>query len=122
MAVITENKTVVRTSRGLTVGGTRLTLYSIMDYIKAEWSTESIRDLYKLTDEQINDVMSYIEDNREEVEADYQEVLQYAEENRKYWDERNRERFERIKNQPPKNDFPELRAKIEAKKKELGLL
>jgi uncharacterized protein (DUF433 family) len=121
MSVITENRTVVRTSRGLSVVGKRITLYDIMDYVKAGWATEEIRDVLRLTDEQINDCLDYIETNREEVEAEYQQVLREAEENRKYWEEKNRERFERIKNQPPKNDFPELRAKIEAKKKELGL-
>ena len=120
MELTTENQTVVRTGRGLTIKGTRITLYSIMDYIKADWSVERIRDIYRLTDEQINDVMDYIESNRAEVESEYEQVVREAEEERKYWEERNRERFEQIKNLP-KDDFPELRAKIAAKKKELGL-
>lgn len=96
MSVITENRTVVRTSRGLSVAGKRITLYDIMDYLKAGWVTEEIRDVLRLTDEQINDVMDYIETNREEVEAEYQQVLREAEENRKYWEERNRKRLAKI--------------------------
>src|SRR5687768_5896218 len=59
------NPTVVRTERGLTVDGTRLTLYSIMDYIKEDWPPKLIRDFFDLTDRQINDVMAYIEEHRE---------------------------------------------------------
>ena len=35
--------TVVRTERGLSVFGTRITLYQIMDYLKAEWHPKLIR-------------------------------------------------------------------------------
>jgi len=44
---MTENAmpqpTVIRTSRGLSIAGRRLTLYSIMDYLQAGWSSHLIR-------------------------------------------------------------------------------
>jgi uncharacterized protein (DUF433 family) len=83
--------TVVRTSRGLTIGGTRLTLYSILDCLKADWPPGEIRDLYRLTERQMADVLAYIEAHRDEVEAEYQQVVRQAEEVRRYWEERNRE-------------------------------
>src|ERR671933_1192673 len=86
----------IRTERGLTISGTRLTLYDIMDYVKAQYPSKFIRALFNLTDEQINAALSYIEANRAEVEAEYQTVLQEAEEIRQYWEERNREHFARI--------------------------
>ncbi|MDM8550389.1 hypothetical protein QUF72_09935 [Desulfobacterales bacterium HSG2] len=43
-------ETVVRTDRGLSVAGTRITLYSIMDYIRADWPPKLIRDRFYLTD------------------------------------------------------------------------
>ena len=67
--------TVIRTGRGLTVAGTRITLYAIMDYVKAGWPSHLIRDWLQLTDRQIEDVMAYIDTHREEVEAEYQLVL-----------------------------------------------
>mgnify|MGYP001167280173 CR=1 FL=1 len=88
-----ENPTVVRTERGLTVKGTRLTLYSIMDEIKENNSLKNIRDIYELTDEEMLDILDYIHLHRAEVEAEYQEVVHSSEETRKYWEERNRERF-----------------------------
>lgn len=85
MAQSTEQSTVVRTSRGLTVKGTRKALYQVMDFVKADYPPKLIRDRMDLTNEQINDCLFYIENHREEVETEYEQVLQYAEENRKYW-------------------------------------
>jgi hypothetical protein len=47
--------------RGLTISGTRLTLYDVMDFLKAEYSLKLIRHKFNLTDDQINAVLSYIE-------------------------------------------------------------
>jgi uncharacterized protein (DUF433 family) len=113
--------TVVRTSRGLTVDGTRLTLYSIMDLLHAEWPHEKIQDIFRLTDKQFADVLGYIAAHREEVEAEYQLVVQKAEENRRYWEERNRERFAEIERMGPLPGKEEAWEKLQAKKRELGL-
>ena len=86
-----ENHTVIRTERGLTVKGTRLTLYYIMDEIKKNNSLKNIRDVYELTDEEMLDILDYIHLHKEEVEKEYEEVLQSADRNRKYWEEHNRE-------------------------------
>jgi hypothetical protein len=42
--------TVIRTSRGLSIAGRRLTLYSIMDYLQDGWPPHLIRDEFNLTD------------------------------------------------------------------------
>ena len=88
-----ENPTVIRTERGLTVKGTRLTLYAIMDEIKENNSLKNIRDIYELTDEEMLDILDYIHLHRAEVEVEYQQILRSSEESRKYWEERNRERI-----------------------------
>jgi uncharacterized protein (DUF433 family) len=107
------NATVVRTSRGLTVGGTRLTIYSLIDHFKAGHSDELVREWYSLTPEQLADIHRYIDEHAEEVEAEYQEVLRSAEAERQYWEERNRERFEQIKNTPLTPEQAARRAKLE---------
>ncbi len=114
--------TVVRSSRGLSIAGTRITLYSIMDYIKADWPPKLIRDRLNLTDKQIADVMDYIESHRAEVEAEYQTVLQQAEEIRQYWEAKNQKRFAEIAAMGPPPGKEEIWAKVQAKKKELGLI
>ena len=83
-----------------------------MDYVTAGWPPKLIRDRLELTDQQIVDVMAYIADHRAEVEAEYQVVLQEAEENRRYWEERNRELFARIAAQPPKPELARIREKL----------
>lgn len=117
----TAQPTVVRTSRGLSIAGTRITLYSIMDYLKATWPPKLIRDRLNLTDKQMTDVIDYIEAHREEVEAEYHIVLQQAEKNRQYWEEKNRERLAEIAAMGPPPGKEEVWAQVQAKKKKLGL-
>jgi uncharacterized protein (DUF433 family) len=96
-----QKAAIIRTERGLTIAGTRITLYDLMDFITAGYPLKFIRDQFDLTDEQFEAAMSYIEANRAEVEAEYRNLLQETEENRKYWEERNREFFARIAKMPP---------------------
>jgi hypothetical protein len=112
--VSTTYPTVIRTERGLSVAGTRITLYDVMDYLSAGWSAKLIRDRLNLSDQQITDVMEYIHAHQAEVEAEYQSVLQAAEENRQYWEERNRERFARIATLPPQPGQEALWEKLRA--------
>lgn len=106
--------TVVRTDRGLSVNGTRITLYSIMDYVTAGWPPKLIRDYLNLTDRQISDVITYIAEHRAEVEAEYRQVLEEAEEERRYWEAYNQERFARIAALPPRPELEAVREKIAA--------
>ena len=119
--IVVPASTVVRTSRGLSIAGRRLTLYSIMDYLRAGWPPHLIRDEFNLTDKQMNDVMEYITAHRDQVEQEYKMVLQQAEENRRYWETRNRERFERLAQTPPPQDQEQLRAKLQVIKARLGM-
>jgi uncharacterized protein (DUF433 family) len=107
---------IIRTERGVTIAGTRITLYDVMDYVSAEYPPKFIRSMLNLTDEQVNAALSYIEANRAEVEAEYQIVLQEAEEIRQYWEERNRAHFARIAAMPPKPGQEALWAKLQAQK------
>ncbi len=110
---------VVRTGRGLTIAGTRITLYSVMDYIKADWPPKLIKDMYDLTDQQIAGVLAYIETNRDQVESEYQIVLQNAEENRRYWTEYNREHLEKVAAKPHKPEHEEIWKKLKARQARL---
>jgi uncharacterized protein (DUF433 family) len=83
---------IVRTERGLTIAGTRITLYDVMDYVTAQYPPKFIQGLFDLTEEQINAALAYIEAHRVEVETEYQQVLQEAEELRQYYEEQNRDR------------------------------
>jgi uncharacterized protein (DUF433 family) len=112
--------TVVRDDRGLMIAGTRLSLYHVMDYVKQDWPPKLIRDWLNLTDRQIQDIMAYIEEHREEVEAEYEEVLKQDEEVRRYWEERNRERLAQIAAGPPSPGQLAFRAMREELKRRRG--
>jgi len=107
-----EQAAIVRTERGLTVAGTRITLYDVMDYVKRKYSPEFIGNMLDLTDAQVNAALSYINVHRAEVEVEYQIVLQEAEELRRYYQERNRELLDRIAAKPPKPGTEAIRAKL----------
>jgi uncharacterized protein (DUF433 family) len=107
---------IIRTERGLTIAGTRITLYDIMDYLVEDGLSRLIGDRLNLTDQQVADALKYIEENRAEVEAEYQQVLREAEETRQYWEERNRERLAQIAAMPPKPGQEAIRAKLKAHK------
>jgi uncharacterized protein (DUF433 family) len=109
-----DRSSIIKTERGLTIGGTRITLYDVMDYLKAEYPPKLIREKLGLTDEQILSALAYIKAHRSEVEAEYQDGLKTAAEIRQYWEERNRERFAKIAAMPPKPGQEVLRAKLQA--------
>ena len=111
--------TVVRTERGLTVAGTRITLYSILDYLHAGWPPKLIQDWLDLTEEQMSGALFYIEAHRDELEHEYATVVAQAEERRRYWEEEARKRREERRNRSLTSQEAELRAKFEAWKAKL---
>lgn len=114
-----EQATIIRTERGLSIAGTRITLYDVMDYFTAGYPAKLIREKLCLTDAQVDAALSYIKSHQTEVEVEYQQVLQIAEENRQYWEERNRERLAHIAAMPPKPGQQVIRAKLQAWKDRL---
>jgi uncharacterized protein (DUF433 family) len=111
-----EQANIIRTERGLTIAGTRITLYDVMDYLKAQYPPKFIRDAFNLTDQQLHAALSYIEVHQTKVEVEYQEILKTAEETRRYWEGRNRDRFARIAAAPPRPGYEAVRAKLQERR------
>ena len=116
-----DHATIIRTELGLTIAGTRITLYDVMDHLAAGWAPKLILNWLPLTAEQLNAALSYIDANHAEVEAEYQTVLQATQEMREYWENKNRERLAQIAKLPPKPGQEEIYAKLQAWKAKLGL-
>ena len=76
--VSNEQPTIIRTARGLTISGTRITIYDVMDHLVAGRPLKLILNWLPLTEAQLEAALAYIEANRAEVEAEYQEVLKTA--------------------------------------------
>ncbi len=107
---------IVRTERGLTISGTRITLYDVMDYVTAQYPPKFIQGLFELTEDQIDAALAYIKANRAAVEAEYRIVLKEAEELRQYYEEKNRDLIAQLAAQPPKPGQEAVRAKLQAAK------
>jgi uncharacterized protein (DUF433 family) len=114
-----ESVEILHTEKGLTISGTRITLYDVMDYLIAGYPSQLIREKLCLTDAQVDVALSYIKAHQAQVQVEYREVLQIAEDNRLYWEERNREHFARLREMPPKPDRETIHAKLQAWKDKL---
>jgi len=111
--------TVVRTSRGLSIADTRITLYQIMDYLRANEPPEVIRDHFHLTIKQTDDVLKYIKTHYDEVEKEYLKIVSQSEKNRRYWYERNRKRFDEIAKLPRNPEYKKVWDKIDELKENM---
>ncbi|NES19435.1 MAG: DUF433 domain-containing protein [Symploca sp. SIO3E6] len=116
MSTPTKQAAIIRTERGLTISGTRISIYDVIDFLKAQYPPLLIRDKFNLTNAQIEAALSYIEVNQAQVEAEYAEVLQTRQEIYQYWEEHNRDRFAKIAAMPRKPEHSVLWAKLEEQK------
>jgi len=116
ISTFNDQSSVIRTERGLTITGTRITLYDVMDYVSAQYPPKFIRAMLSLTDEQVDAALSYIKTHRVAVETEYQAVLQESEELRRYWEEQNQELFTKIAAKPPNPGTEAIRAKLQVSK------
>ena len=103
---------IIQTERGLTIVGTRITLYDVMDYLTAQYPPQFIRALFNLTEAQIDAALNYIQEHRDRVEQEYQTVLKEAEELRQYYEERNRDLIAKIRDREPKPGTEAIREKL----------
>jgi hypothetical protein len=65
-------------------------------------------------------VMAYIEAHADDVEREYGQVVQKAEETRRYWEEQNRDRAAQAQALPATPDRAALRAKLQAWKDQIS--
>jgi hypothetical protein len=81
-----------RADRGLCLAGRRVTLYLIMDYLKAGWPPHLVRHWLDLSEAEMHHAVQYIETNRTAFEAEYAKVVQQAQAREQYWRERQHQR------------------------------
>lgn len=104
---------IIRTERGLTISGTRITLYDLMDYLKEKYPIKFIRSLFDLTEAQMNAALLYIDNHPTEVEAEYELVIKQAEELQKYYEKRNRDLIAKIASKPSNPQKELIQAKLQ---------
>ena len=115
MTIASINRiSILNTERGLTIEGTRITLYDVMDY--AQYPPQFVRGLFDLTEEQMNAALTYIETNREAVEAEYQQVLRESDELQRYYATQNCQRMAQTSSRSPKPGTEEAWEKLKLAK------
>jgi uncharacterized protein (DUF433 family) len=114
-----KNSIIVETEWGLTISGTRITLYDVMGYVEAGYSQAEIVESMELDISKIQAALDYIEANKTTVEAEYQEVVKSTEAHRQYWEARNAQHLAKIAAMPPKPGQEEFRQKLKAAKERL---
>jgi uncharacterized protein (DUF433 family) len=67
--------TIINRGRGPEIAGTRITVYDIMDYLKEDWHHTAIAATLRISSAQVLAAVQYIKDHQEEVEANYQRIL-----------------------------------------------
>jgi uncharacterized protein (DUF433 family) len=116
----TVNALIEITPRGPSIAGTRITVYSVMDSIKANWSKEEIlAHLPRISMEQLDAVYEYIDLHREEVEAEYARILRREAEARAESERIFRERSPYPPDMPWEEKSRLMRQKLEERKKAL---
>ncbi|MEP7336563.1 MAG: DUF433 domain-containing protein [Acidobacteriota bacterium] len=115
-AEATKPSLIVEIPRGPSLVGTRITVYSVMDYIKGGRSRAYIRQIMNMTDEQLDAVYEYVEQNKEQVEKDYARILAESEEERAYYEEKNRHRHPFPPDMPLEEQRRLMRQKLEQMK------
>ncbi len=64
------------TPRGPSIAGRRITIYSVMDCLKRGLSRNYTKASFRISDEELDAVIAYIEQHKEQVERDYARILQ----------------------------------------------
>jgi len=90
-----------------------------MDYIRANKPPEVIRDDFRLTIKQTDDVLKYIKIHYDEVEKEYLKIVAQSEENRRYWYEHNKNRFDRLAKLPRNPEYKKVWDKIDELKENI---
>lgn len=66
---------IIDRGRGPEIAGTRITVYDVLDYHKHGWHRDMIADTLELSSQQVEAAIRYIEEHRDEVMAEYAEML-----------------------------------------------
>src|ERR1700687_5303815 len=69
------DSTIINRGPGPKISGTRITVYDIMDYLKEGWHHTAIAATLRISSAQVLAAIQYIEDHQEDVQANYQKIL-----------------------------------------------
>ena len=113
LAIITP--LIVETSRGPCIAGTRITVFSVMDYLQGEWSRDVVKQVMGISDEQLDAVLDYITRHKEAVENEYAAIVRRSEAHRAHYEKLFHERSSYPSHMPLEERFSYLRQRLAKK-------
>jgi uncharacterized protein (DUF433 family) len=69
------NNGIIDRGRGPEIAGTRITVYDVWDYARVGHHHTYIASVLSISSQQVKDALRYIEEHKDEIMADYQEIL-----------------------------------------------
>jgi uncharacterized protein (DUF433 family) len=63
-------------SRNPRIAETRITVYTILEYVRENWRPDDIAFWLNLTRDQVEAAIRYIDDHRDEVAAEYEKIME----------------------------------------------
>jgi len=66
---------IIKFGRNPRIAGTRITVYAILEYVQEGWRREDIAFWLNLTRNQVDAAIHYIGEHKEEVMAEYDEIM-----------------------------------------------
>lgn len=76
---------IIERGRGPELEGTRITVYTIMDFLRYNDPPEVIAGHLRLTVEQVQVAIKYIEEHRAEVDAEYAKIMERVRKGNPEW-------------------------------------
>jgi uncharacterized protein (DUF433 family) len=74
-----SDEVIIDRGRGPEIKGTRITVYSILDYIIEGWHPHRIADFFRITSAEVEAAWDYIREHTLEVLREYVKILERAE-------------------------------------------
>src|SRR5712692_9782794 len=76
---MTSDEIISDRGRGPEIKGTRITIYSVLDWVLAGWHPERIADFFGIHPEEVEAALEYIREHTLEVVREYVKILERAE-------------------------------------------
>jgi len=67
---------VIEAGRNPRIAGTRITIYTILEFVQGGWRPDDIAFWFDLRRDQVEAAIRYIEDHRDEVMAEYEKIME----------------------------------------------
>jgi uncharacterized protein (DUF433 family) len=65
---------IINRGRGPEIEGTRITVYDVLDYMRQGWHRDRIAALFRLSSQDIQAALDYIQQHQDEVTTQYQRI------------------------------------------------